>query len=91
MSCVTGINSYYHEYVSLLLLQRYIFISNNHKLPVAILSILSCRHDPTWVLSHIWTAVALGSYYLAFQGRLGTFPSPLLSDEVGPYGGFQSC
>ena len=22
-------------------------------------------------------------YYLAFQGRLGTFPSPLLSDEVG--------
>ena len=24
-------------------------------------------------------------------GRLGTFSSPLLSDEVGPYGGFQSC
>ena len=24
-------------------------------------------------------------------GRLGTFPSPLLSDEVGPFGGFQSC
>ena len=30
---------------------------------------------------------AIGSYYLFFLGRLGTFPSPLLSDEVGPYGG----
>ena len=39
----------------------------------------------------IRTAVALGSYSLAFQGRLGKFPSPLLSDEVGPCGGFQSC
>ena len=48
-------------------------------------------HDLTWVLPHIKTVVALGSYYLAFWGRLGTFPSPLLSDEVGPYGGFQSC
>ena len=44
-----------------------------------------------WVLPHIKTVVALGSYYLAFWGRLGTLPSPLLSDEVGPYGGFQSC
>ena len=34
--------------------------------PVAILSILSCPHDLTWVLPHIRTAVALGSYYLAF-------------------------
>ena len=57
------------------------------KLPVAILSILSCLHDLTLVLPHIRTAVDLGSYYLAFKGRLGTFPSPLLSDEVGPYGG----
>ena len=55
----------------------------NHKSPVAILSILSCLHDLTRVLPHIRTAVALGSYYFAFQGRLGTFPSPLLSDEVG--------
>ena len=59
--------------------------------PVAILFILSCPHDLTWVLPHIETVVALGSYYLAFWGRLGTFPSPLLSDEVGPYGVFQSC
>ena len=48
-------------------------------------------HDLTWVLPHIKTVVALVSYYLAFWGRLGTFPSPLLPDEVGPYGGFQSC
>ena len=63
----------------------------NQKSPVAILSILSCFHDLTWVLPHIRTAVALGFYYLAFYSRLGTFPSPLLSDGVGPYGEFQSC
>ena len=49
---------------------------------VAILFILSCPHDLTWVLPHIRMVVALGSYYLAFDGRLGTFPSPLLSDEA---------
>ena len=38
----------------------------NHKSPVAILAILSCLHDLTWILPHIKTAVALGSYYLAF-------------------------
>ena len=38
-------------------------VFNNH---AAILSILSCLHDLTWVLPHIRTAVALGSYYLAF-------------------------
>ena len=32
----------------------------NHKSPVAILSILSCFHDLTWVLPHIGTAVAVG-------------------------------
>ena len=41
--------------------------------PVAILFILSCPHDLTWVLPHNKTVVALGSYYLAFWGRLGTF------------------
>ena len=63
----------------------------NHKSHIAVLPILSCFHDLTWVLPHVRTAGALRFYYLAFQGRLGTFPSPLLSDEVGPYGGFQSC
>ena len=63
----------------------------NHKSPVAILSILSCLHDRTWILPYNRTAVALGSYYLAFYGQLGMFLSPLLSDEVGPYVGFQSC
>ena len=47
---------------------------------ITILVIISCPHDLTWVLPHIKTVVALGSYYLAFWGRLGTFPSPLLSD-----------
>ena len=63
----------------------------NKSVTCRLLFILSCPHDLTWVLPHIKTVAALGSYYLAFWGRLGTFPSPLLSDEVGPYGGFQSC
>ena len=39
---------------------------NKSKSPVAILSILSCLHDLTWVLPHIMTAVALG--FIIFLG-----------------------
>ena len=40
---------------------------NKSKSPIAILSILSCLHDLTWVLSHIRTAVALGFIILLFS------------------------
>ena len=39
----------------------------NHKSPVAILSILPCFHDLTWVLPHIRTAVALGFIIWLFR------------------------
>ena len=40
---------------------------NKSKSPIAILSILSCLRDLTWVLPHIRTAVALG-FIFGFLG-----------------------
>ena len=63
MCSVTGINNYYHDYVSLLLLEHYIFYLEQSQ--------VTCRYIidiimPSWALPHIRTAVVLGSYYLAF-------------------------
>ena len=51
--CFKQINCYNHD--------------NKSKSPVAILSILSCLHDLTWVLPHIMTAVALGFIIWLFR------------------------
>ena len=66
----------------------------NHKSPVAVLSILSCLHDLTWILPHIRTAVALRSYYLFFLVPVRDVSVAFVFRRGGvlsAYGGFESC
>ena len=46
---------------------------NKSNSPIALLSILSCLHDLTWVLPHIRTAVALGFIIWLFRAGQGRF------------------